>query len=59
MKAFQETTSQTLERLNVDPGLGLSKNQIEESRLKHGVNAFTKGKPKSRPQHCPRVQQHH
>ena len=47
MKAFQETTSQTLERLNVDPELGLSKNQIEESRLKHGVNAFTKGKPKS------------
>lgn len=47
MKAFQETTSQTLERLNVDPELGLSKNQIKESRLKHGVNAFTKGKPKS------------
>ena len=47
MKAFLETTSQTLERLDVDPELGLRKNQIETSRLKYGVNAFTKGKPKS------------
>lgn len=47
MKAFQETTEQTLGRLGVDPELGMNENQIEASRQQNGVNAFTRGKPKS------------
>lgn len=47
MSSFMETKQQTLKRLCVNELTGLTTLQVEESRSRYGVNAFTKEKQKS------------
>ena len=46
MKAFLESSKQTLARLGTDAGHGLTPQQCEENAQKYGKNAFTKEKGK-------------
>ncbi len=49
MIPFMEHPTETLQRLGVDPAVGLSDTQVAESRAAHGSNTFTQEKPASLP----------
>ncbi|AMP20475.1 magnesium-transporting ATPase [endosymbiont 'TC1' of Trimyema compressum] len=47
MKAFKESSRETLERLNSNLSAGLSDDEVAKSKEIYGENSFTKGKTKS------------
>ncbi len=47
MEAFLEKIELTLNRLEVDEKIGLTKQQVQQSKEKYGINSFSRTKPPS------------